>query len=220
MICKASEGTTFRDPFFPEFVREARRHGMTVGAYHWLSKQDGSVDPRSTFVSYLPRWWWRSRGGGSTILKDTVYVNSDYRPAPNMGEYAGKSPEILQFTSSHDAKANGIPHPDGIDMNRAPWAVEEFARRVGARGGKEDVSIVDDATKDYLDRQFKEILARVDRAVQRIGGRSNAVYNNTQEDFLGLVMAEDVLAEAKAAREAATQVAAEVAKIKSHLGLH
>jgi hypothetical protein len=41
---------------------------------------------------------------------------------------------------------------------------------------EEDISIVDDETKAYLDKQFESIRDRMDRALQRIGGRSNAVY--------------------------------------------
>jgi len=82
---------------------------------------------------------------------------------------------------------------------------------------EEDISIVDDATKKYLDDQFKAVLARVDRAVQRIGGKSNAVYNDNNVDFQRLIMAEEALAEARAARQVAEKVAAEVATIRAQL---
>jgi hypothetical protein len=59
---------------------------------------------------------------------------------------------------------------------------------------KEDISIVDATTKKYLDGHFAQVLSRVDRAVQRVGGRTNAVYNNSNPDFQRLVMAKEVLA--------------------------
>jgi GH25 family lysozyme M1 (1,4-beta-N-acetylmuramidase) len=269
IICKTSEGSTDRDSFWPEFVREARRHGMIVGAYHFLRKESGSIDaakrqarwfidvlnrtggwkdlwfmldiedrkhqdgtvdrpsmaqasafldelsrligrPRSTFVSYLPRWWWNAHGGGSTVLKDTIYVNSDYRPSPDTSPYAGKKPEILQYTSSHDANSKGISHRDGIDMNRVGWTVEEFSNRVGL--GKEDISIVDAQTKQYLDKQFDDILHRLTQAVQRVGGRENQFFNSNNPDAQNLAMAKDALAEVREVRK-------DLNKIKTHLGI-
>jgi hypothetical protein len=59
---------------------------------------------------------------------------------------------------------------------------------------QEDISIVDAATKQYLDGRFAELLSRVDRAVQRVGGRANAVYNDANPAFQDLVMAKEVLA--------------------------
>jgi hypothetical protein len=280
IICKASQGTNHKDSFWPEFVREARRHKMITGAYHFLNKEDGSIAaakqqaqffidvldrtggwkdlwlmldiedynndrpsmaqanafldelsrqtgrPRSTFVSYLPRWWWKAHGGGSTVLKDTIYCNSDYSAAPTMGAYAGKKPEILQYTSEYDAHTKGIPlvrdehgRKNGIDMNRAPWTVEEFRKRVGL-APEEDLSIVDEKTQRYLDDQFKSIGKRVDRAVIRVGGKENSVYSAAAADeFKNLVMAKEALAEAKAAKEAAQKAADGVAQIMEHLGI-
>jgi GH25 family lysozyme M1 (1,4-beta-N-acetylmuramidase) len=271
ITCKTSEGSTDLDSFWPEFVREARRHGMIVGAFHFLRKESGSTDaakrqarwfidvlnrtggwkdlwfmldiedrkhkdgtvdrpsmaqasafldelsrltgrPRSTFVSYLPRWWWNDHGGGSTVLKDTIYANSDYRASPDTSPYAGKEPEILQYTSSFDANSKGISHRDGIDMNRVGWTVEEFSNRVGL-GKEEDISIVDERTKQYLDEQFKQVLGRVDRAVQRIGGRPNTAYNNDNEAFQNLAMAKEALAEAREVRK-------DLKEIKDHLDIH
>ena len=70
---------------------------------------------------------------------------------------------------------------------------------------EEDLSIVDAATKRYLDGRFAEILSRVDRAVQRVGGRANAVYNDSNPAFQDLIMSKEVLA-AMAAAGVAIQV--------------
>jgi Glycosyl hydrolases family 25 len=273
IMCKASQGTGHKDSFWPKFVREARRHKMITGAYHFLTKDSAKqqaqffIDvlngtggwqdlwfmldiedyngkrpsmaqanafldelsrltgrPRSTFVSYLPRWWWNDHGGGSTVLKDTIYCNSDYNTHPNVGAYAGKKPEILQHTSNYYADGKGIPsvwdhgQKFGIDMNRVPWTVEEFRKRVGLAG--EDISIVDEKTEKYLDKQFKAIAGRVDRAVLRVGGRENQIYSaHASDDYKNLIMAKEALAEAKAAKEAAQQAADGLAQIKSHLGI-
>jgi hypothetical protein len=85
--------------------------------------------------------------------------------------------------------------------------------------GAEDLSIVDEKTQRYLDEQFESIGKRVDRAVQRVGGRSNSVYSDSADDFKDLVMAKEALAEARAAKEAAQKASDGVAQIKSHLGV-
>jgi hypothetical protein len=95
--------------------------------------------------------------------------------------------------------------------------IDRFRDRVHARMTEEDISIVDKQTEEYLDKQFKAIRDRVDRAVQRIGGRANSVYNNNNEAFQGLVMAQEALAVAKAARAAAQQALAQLAAIRPHL---
>ena len=139
-------------------------------------------------MSYLPRWWWKAHGGGSTVLKDTIYWGSDYSDRPNMGSYAGKKPEILQYTCEYDAHAKGIRlvrdehgRNHGIDMNRVPWSVEEFRKRVGL--AEEDLSIMDEKTERYLDKQFETVLKRMKLAVQRVGGKENSVYSGADPDL-------------------------------------
>ena len=64
---------------------------------------------------------------------------------------------------------------------------------------------LDTEAKTYIDGKFDAIAAQLDRAVQRVGGRTNTHYNNTDPDFTGLVMAKDLaaqLAEAQADIEA------------------
>jgi hypothetical protein len=85
--------------------------------------------------------------------------------------------------------------------------------------GEKDLSIEDDDTKNYLDRQFESIRDRMDRALQRVGGTRNSVYNNDNQDFRDLVMSEEVLAAAKAAKETASKLAHELARIRDGLGI-
>jgi hypothetical protein len=87
--------------------------------------------------------------------------------------------------------------------------------------GAEDLSIMDERTEKYLDKQFKNTAERVDLALQRIGGRENSVYSDHDDDhrFKNLVMAREALAEAKAAKEAAEKAADGVAQIIGHLGV-
>jgi hypothetical protein len=57
----------------------------------------------------------------------------------------------------------------------------------------------------------------MDRAVQRVGGRTNSVYNDRNEAFRDLVMSEEALAGIEAARKAADRAAQELAAIKARL---
>ncbi len=51
---------------------------------------------------------------------------------------------------------------------------------------------MDAETKTYLDGMKTDILTRINQAVQRVGGRTNSVYNNQNVDYQGLVMARDI----------------------------
>jgi hypothetical protein len=86
-----------------------------------------------------------------------------------------------------------------------------------AHAQPEDLGIADDATKAYLDKQFESIRDRLDRAVQRVGGRTNSIYNNTNASFSDLVMTEEALAGIEAARKQATRAADELRAIKADL---
>lgn len=81
------------------------------------------------------------------------------------------------------------------------------------RGTEEDISVVDERTKEYLDDQFTAVLHRVNQAVQRIGGRQNAAYSSGNPDFQNLAMAEEALNEVREVRK-------ELKQIKDHLGIH
>ena len=96
--------------------------------------------------------------------------------------------------------------------------IDTFRDQVRARmTDHEDISIVDDETKASLDKQFESIRDRMDRALQRIGGRSNATYNDRNEAFRDLVMSGEALAGIEAARKAADRAAQELAAIKARL---
>jgi len=82
---------------------------------------------------------------------------------------------------------------------------------------EEDLSIMDKKTEEFLEKQFDSIRGRIDRAVQRVGGRSNAVYNNDNENFRDLVMAEEALAKAEEARRLAKTAVDQLTQIKEHL---
>jgi hypothetical protein len=107
----------------------------------------------------------------------------------------------------------------GFSVSGTMRLIDTFRDQVRARmtDHEEDISIVDDETKAYLDKQFESIRDRMDRALQRIGGRSNAVYNDRNEAFKDLVMAKEALTAAKAAERTAEKVADELAKVKRQL---
>jgi hypothetical protein len=117
-----------------------------------------------------------------------------------------------------DPTVNGaLTH--GFSVKGSVRLIDTFRDQVHARmtRGKEDVSIVDDDTKNYLDKQFESIRDRMDRALQRIGGRSNTVYNERNEAFKDLVMAKEALQAAMEAQQTAERVAAELDKLRKHL---
>jgi hypothetical protein len=119
-----------------------------------------------------------------------------------------------------DPTVNGaLTH--GFSVKGSVRLIDTFRDQVHARmtRGKEDVSIVDDDTKNYLDRQFESIRDRMDRTLQRVGGTRNSVYNNDNQDFRDLVMSEEVLAAAKAAKETAEKLPHELARIRDGLGI-
>src|SRR5215216_2928323 len=95
--------------------------------------------------------------------------------------------------------------------------IDTFRDRVHARMTEEDISIEDAATKKFLDDKFDVVLHRLTQAVQRVGGRENAFFKSNNPDFKDLVMAEEALAEAKKARQAAEKVADELAQLKAQL---
>lgn len=45
-ICKASQGTYFRDGWFDGWIPRIRAAGMTPGAYHWLENGDGGTQAK------------------------------------------------------------------------------------------------------------------------------------------------------------------------------
>jgi hypothetical protein len=82
---------------------------------------------------------------------------------------------------------------------------------------EQDLSVANAATKKFLDDNFAAVLHRLTQAVQRVGGRENQFFNSNNPDFKNLVMAEEALAEAKKARQAAEKVAGELAQLRSRL---
>jgi Rv2525c-like, glycoside hydrolase-like domain len=92
----------------------------------------------------------------------------------------------IQQYRNHQTLGSGI-----VDYDRA--IVADFGQW---HATKEDLSIMDDATKTYIDSKFQSLADRIDRAVLRIGGKENTAYHGA--DYAGLVFAEDVLAAVRA----------------------
>jgi hypothetical protein len=128
----------------------------------------------------------------------------------------GRKPDPA-FEDPDPILQRALPHGFSVEGSLQP--IDTFRDRVHARMTGEDISIVDDATKKFLDDKFDVVLHRVTQAVQFIGGKENAVFQSTKPDFKNLVMAEQALAEAKAARKAAERAAGELAKVKHSLGI-
>jgi hypothetical protein len=107
--------------------------------------------------------------------------------------------------------------PHGFSVKGSVQPIDTFRERVHARMTGEDLSIVDAATKKFLDDKFDAVLHRMTQAVQFIGGKDNAAFSSSKPDFKNLIMAEEALEEAKKARQAAEKVAGEVAQLKAQL---
>ncbi len=94
---------------------------------------------------------------------------------------------------------NNIPHLDaGASITQyggdttlgQPWDINAVADSALLWDTQEDS--MDAETKQYLDTMKADILGRINQAVQRVGGRTNSVYNNQNVDYQGLVMARDI----------------------------
>jgi hypothetical protein len=90
--------------------------------------------------------------------------------------------------------------PHGFSVKGSVQPVDTFRERVHARMTGEDLSIVDAATKKFLDDKFDAVLHRMTQAVQFIGGKDNAAFSSSKPDFKNLIMAEEALEEAKKAQ--------------------
>lgn len=74
--------------------------------------------PRSGFATYLPRWWWNSRGSGSHAVSDTLCWNSDYNTTPSLTGYAGwPRVNLIQYGSA--ITITGLSSPGSGDMSVA-----------------------------------------------------------------------------------------------------
>jgi hypothetical protein len=126
----------------------------------------------------------------------------------------GRKPDPA-FEDPDPILTGALPH--GFSIQGSVQPIDTFRERVHARMTGEDISIVDAATKKFLDDKFDTVLHRMTQAVQFIGGRDNAAFSSDRPDFKNLVMAEEALAEAKKARQAAEKVAGELAQLKAQL---
>ena len=115
-------------------------------------------------------------------------------------------------------KALAAGHPVDHFTAHQDYAADVLARhRFLVANAEQDLRIADDDTRRYLDRQFDSLRARLDRAVQRIGGTPNSIYNDRDPDFRGLVMPKEAAAAANAASEATTRAAHELDRINRRL---
>lgn len=202
--CKATEGMTYVDPTWSEFLANCRKRGILPIAYHFLRRETSTTEQARHFVRqldggpcgymldvetsgtgtnptmaqadawlaevadltgrvreqilvYLPRWWWRTYGGGSTLLCEAMLCNSDYRATPDLTPFAGFGvPDVIQYSSS--APIAGVTEPG--DMNIAiDRTAAQFAAALGCGTTEEDV--VDEATVGRIARATVAELTRL-----------------------------------------------------------
>jgi hypothetical protein len=98
---------------------------------------------RSTFKSYVPRWWYTTFGGGSSALRDTVWWLSDYSAVPNQGPMAGwDAPDVLQYGST--IPGSGMPAGDmNIAVNRTFTELVSLLTGAAASPEEDDMSQAD-----------------------------------------------------------------------------
>jgi len=150
-------------------------------------------------AAYVPGWWM-SKYGYSVAgleLRHCPWAQSHYFGQPWTDErlQSFKPTNLrgfdrlawLQFASS--GSLSGVA--TRVDLNAAYMTVSELRVLLGLSQQQGDISM-DDATKAYLDTMKGDILTRINLAVQRVGGRTNSVYNNQNVDYQGLVMARDI----------------------------
>jgi hypothetical protein len=198
-----------------------RRNRVSDGAKgdkaHEKRKSDHNPDPfpngivRAIDVTHDP-------GGGCDCsrLASRIRERRDPRVAyvifnrRIMAGQAGPSPWVWRRYNGPSPHTHhmhvSIRHTEAAENDRGTWHILE-----------EDLSIMDKKTEEFLEKQFDSIRGRIDRAVQRVGGRSNAVYNNDNENFRDLVMAEEALAKAEEARRLAKTAVDQLTQIKEHL---
>lgn len=89
--------------------------------------------PRSQLLSYLPRWWWNSQGGGSQALRDTLLWASRYATPIDWTPYAGfPTMTLMQYSSTHPIVGGDGPG----DHNEFRGSADELRGLLGlATGG-------------------------------------------------------------------------------------
>jgi Domain of unknown function (DUF1906) len=196
------------------WCRAVRGHGLRPGVYANISALI-PLDARDD----RPDWVWVAKWVKHKFNRDVdphripgLANNLFSKPGQRAWQYAGEFAGI-------PVRVGGLD----VDLNVADSGCLAGIAAASAVSAvilsQEDLSIVDEATKKYLDEQFGLIRGRVDRAVQRIGGRRNTVYNDDNEHFQGLVMAQEALAKAEEARKLAKTAVDELTKIKNHLNI-
>ena len=51
---KATEGATYHSPHYPHNITQARRHGLLVGSYHYLSSSSSIDEQFNNFSKFYP----------------------------------------------------------------------------------------------------------------------------------------------------------------------
>lgn len=119
--------------------------------------------PRSRMLCYMPRWWYKAYGGGSTLLKDTILWNSHFSTTPDLSSFAGDTVEVIQYSST--APIAGLCTPGTGDMN--------VAINMTAAGFKNKLTNGDDDmpnTKAEIQAWVQEVFDRQASGIKGIAG--------------------------------------------------
>ncbi len=165
---------------------------------------------RGQVLVYLPRWWWRAHGAGSSALAGAMLANSDYRASPDLSPFAGfAGVSVIQFSST--MRIAGVAEPG--DMNIAlGMSAEAFATALGC-------APVDPPTVPVPPDSIPEVDVTPEqlRAVLNEGtGSGQADWAGTARETLSVI--QRAYNAAAHAANTVDQVAAEVAEVRRAVG--
>lgn len=175
VICKATEGATYRDKCFDDFMMRAINCGKLVGAYHFMSTTSSPVAQANNFINRIRPYLGESilvldyegRCGekldgsiGALEFLNYVYEKTGVKPLIYMNKYY-----LRKYDWSKVAKGDyGLWLADYIDAevtlndkvvkskNIKPWSVQAI-RQYTSNGFIKNYSGYVDLNKAYMTRE-------------------------------------------------------------------
>ena len=95
VIIKASEGSSYTNPYYSEDSQKARAAGMVVGAYHWLNYNSSAVPQADHFIASIGG---ALPDGDLPPMLDVEEVESSHTPAQRVAYMQGWLDRVEQVT--------------------------------------------------------------------------------------------------------------------------
>ena len=109
---KATEGDAFVDPTYAKRVRQARKAGVPVGAYHFARPDRGDADDEARFFLVEDRHPGRRHA-------------ADARPRVERGTQPGRADRLDRHLGAHRDPAPGRARPGGRPIIYTPFNLEK-----------------------------------------------------------------------------------------------